>query len=326
MLRPLIGLLSPSGARARLSILIFHRVLSGPDPLYPEEVDRERFTTICRWLAGWFNVLPLDQAVRQMRVGELPARAAAITFDDGYADNHDVAWPVLRQFGLPATFFVTTGFTGGGLMWNDIIIESIRGARVSEISVECADAQLHERFALDSFPRKRAAIDRLIELCRYLPREQRNAAVAAVAQACRASLPKSLMMNAHQIRCLHQDGMQIGGHTVSHPILARLPAEEARQEITGCKQDLEQLLQAPVPLFAYPNGRPGQDFSAEHALAVEAAGYEAAVTTAWGVSNSETNRFQIPRFTPWDRSRLRFGIRLAGNIGLRRPPSHYLTA
>ena len=70
-----------------MSILVFHRVLALPDPLFPGEVDAVRFNRICSWLADWFQVLPLDQAVRHLRAGSLPARALAITFDDGYADN-----------------------------------------------------------------------------------------------------------------------------------------------------------------------------------------------------------------------------------------------
>ncbi|MCU0943281.1 MAG: polysaccharide deacetylase family protein, partial [Hydrogenophaga sp.] len=120
----LYGWMSPGGASARLSVLIFHRVLAQPDPLFPGVPDVRRFDEVCRWLARWFRVMPLDEAVRALKRGNLPARAAAITFDDGYADNHDQALPVLRAHGLPATFFVATGFLDGGRMWNDTLIES----------------------------------------------------------------------------------------------------------------------------------------------------------------------------------------------------------
>ena len=119
-------LLSPGQRNGRLSILIFHRVLAQVDPLFPEEVDAARFDVICGWLRRWFNVLPLDAAVRRLRDGSLPRRAAAITFDDGYADNHDIALPILKKHGLPSTFFIATGFLDGGCMWNDTVIEAIR--------------------------------------------------------------------------------------------------------------------------------------------------------------------------------------------------------
>src|SRR3990167_7749886 len=106
MLKPFFGWMSPAGAKARLSILIFHRVLPEPDPLFPQEMHARQFDAVCGWLAHWFNILPLDRAVQLLDTGTLPARAACITFDDGYADNHDVALPILLHHGLNATFFI----------------------------------------------------------------------------------------------------------------------------------------------------------------------------------------------------------------------------
>ena len=127
------SLASPAGAHARLSILIFHRVFAERDPLFPDEPDIVRFDEILGWVKQWLNVLPLEEAVVRLRSGSLPARAAAITFDDGYADNLTCAVPVLAKHGLNATFFIATGFTDGGRMWNDTVIESIRSATVPEI-------------------------------------------------------------------------------------------------------------------------------------------------------------------------------------------------
>ena len=88
-----------------LSLLIFHRVLARPDPLNPYEPDVAHFERMLRWLRG-YTVLPLEQAIVRLREGGLPAGALSITFDDGYADNHDVALPILRRHGLSASFFV----------------------------------------------------------------------------------------------------------------------------------------------------------------------------------------------------------------------------
>jgi peptidoglycan/xylan/chitin deacetylase (PgdA/CDA1 family) len=320
MLRLLLNTLSPPGPAARLSILIFHRVLPAADPLFPQEVDAERFDRLCSWLRQWCNVLPLDSAVAALREDRLPARAAAITFDDGYADNHDVALPILRRHGLRATFFVATGFLDGGRMWNDTLVESVRCARSAVLDVSAAGLAGLDRLPLNGVAQRRSAIDALIRACRYLPFAKRDAAVAAIARSSSQSLPTDLMMTRHQVQALHAAGMQIGGHTVMHPILTRLPLAEARREMTTGKTHLEAIVQAPVTLFAYPNGRPGEDFAADHVRLAEELGFEAAVTTAWGVSTHGTPRWQLPRFTPWDRSRLRFGLRLAHNVGWRGVP------
>jgi peptidoglycan/xylan/chitin deacetylase (PgdA/CDA1 family) len=114
MMRLLFGRLSPTGRRSRLPILMFHRVRKSVDPLMPDEIDAAQFDRICSWLATWFNVIALDDAVNRLEGGSLPERSLAITFDDGYADNHDVALPILTRHRLPATFFIATGFLDGG--------------------------------------------------------------------------------------------------------------------------------------------------------------------------------------------------------------------
>ena len=126
MFRLPMGLLSPAGPKARLSILIFHRVHQQRDPLFPGEVDATDFDNICAWARSMFNVLPLDEAVTRHASHSLPERALSITFDDGYADNHDVAMPILRKHGITATFFIASGFLNGGRMWNDTAIEAMR--------------------------------------------------------------------------------------------------------------------------------------------------------------------------------------------------------
>ena len=136
MWRTLLNRLSPAGPRGRLSILILHRVLPAIDPLFPDEVHADRFDRLCAWVADGFNVLPLDQAVARLRSGNLPARALAISFDDGYADNHDIAMPILQRHGLPATVFIATGFMAGGRMWNDTIIESLRRSPLPVIDLQ----------------------------------------------------------------------------------------------------------------------------------------------------------------------------------------------
>lgn len=314
LFRQLFALMSPAGQKARLQVLIFHRVLPGADPLFAQEVDAAQFDRICGWLCAWFNVLPLDEAVRRLSAGTLPARSLAITFDDGYADNHDVALPILLRHGITATFFIATGYLDGGRMWNDTIIESLRHTALDAIDLRDVHGPSLGTHSLRTLGERRAAIDAIIPKVKHLPAAHRQLAADAIAQRAKAVLTNDLMMTSDQVIALHRGGMQIGAHTVTHPILALLGAEEARAEIVASRQSLEHLLGAPVRLFAYPNGQPGQDYSAQTVAIARAAGFDAAVTTAWGSSDSRTDRFEIPRFTPWDRTRMRFGARLLGNL------------
>ncbi len=309
--RMLASAVSPAGNRAALSILIFHRVFPTTDPLFPEGPDANRFAEILGWLKRSFNVLPLAQAVEALKAGRLPARAAAITFDDGYEDNCSVALPLLQRHALNATFFVSTGFLDGGRMWNDTVIESVRGATTESIDLSSLGLGV---FLLRSALEKRQAIDSILPRLKYLPLAERLSRVDEVTGICATSLPNNLMMSSEQVAKLHAAGMQIGAHTVNHPILASVDSAVARNEIRDGKCRLEEIVKAPVTLFAYPNGRPGRDYNSEHVDIVRDAGYTVAVSTAVGVSRRGADCLQLPRFTPWDRTEQRFSLRLVDNM------------
>ena len=311
MLKPLFGWMSPAGAKARLSILIFHRVLPEPDPLFPQEMHARQFDAVCGWLANWFNILPLERAVPQLRAGTLPARAACITFDDGYADNHAVALPILQRHGLTATFFIATGFLDGGRMWNDTIIETARRSTLAQLDLSSLGLGRHP---LGAIAQRQAAISALIGQIKYRPFAERVALTEQLAAQAQVRAPDDLMMTSHAVKAMRHAGMGIGAHTVSHPILARLTDAQARDEIGQSKQYLEQLLGERVGLFAYPNGKPGEDYAPASVEVVRGLGFDAAVSTQWGTSASGDDHFQLRRFTPWDQTRLRFGARLLRNL------------
>lgn len=308
------ALLAPMarGGRRGLSTLIYHRVLAARDELMPFELERVAFERQIAWLASCCRVLPLDEAAARLRAGTLPARAACITFDDGYADNAELALPILQKYGVPATFFAAAGFLDGGCMWNDAIIDLVRRTRLAALDARVLGLGC---YPLDSLAARNQAIDALIAHHKYLPMAERQASVDALAQLAGVAPRRDLMMTSAQVRQLHDAGMRIGAHTMHHPILARLPAAQARAEIADGKRRLEDIIDAPVTLFAYPNGKPGRDYLPEHVAMVKALGFQAAVSTAWGGAGRAPDLFQLPRFTPWDRGPARFMLRLARNLG-----------
>lgn len=319
LIRTAISALSPSGQNGRLSILIFHRVLPLPDPLLPDEPDIARYDQTMVWIRAWFNVLPLDEALARLASGTLPARAAVITFDDGYADNLLQAVPILKRHGLHATFFIATGFLDGGIMWNDRIIEAVRNARATAISIRTLSL---ETLAIATSAEKLIAINCLIRAIKHLPPEQRQEMVDSVVDACGVTLPSDLMLTSEQLVKLRDSGMGIGAHTVNHPILSLLKRDVALREIGDSRDHLESILQQRVLLFAYPNGKYGADYNEDHTRIVRSLGFSAALTTTPGAARKDTDSYQLPRFTPWDRSRLRFGIRLLDNFR-HREPKHF---
>ena len=302
-----LGVVTPR----RLSILIFHRVHLRPDSMFPHEPNARSFDQRMRFVARSFNVLTLGQAVSHLAADTLPSRALVITFDDGYADNAEVALPILRRHGLSATFFVASGFLDGGRMWNDSLIECLRTTTKSTLDLEAFGLG---RLPLTEASDRRAAIEQLLPRIKYLQLAQREEAIARLQAITEVShLPADLMMRADQVRELHFAGMEIGAHTVRHPILASLTPGESEIEIGESKRSLEAMLDAPVEVFAYPNGKPGRDYTAEHARLVERLGFRGAVTTAKGVAQTGDDLFQLPRYTPWGNALLVWAMRLLAN-------------
>src|ERR1044071_2929420 len=173
MLRAFAGLASRRGRAGSLLILTYHRVTPLRDALLPDEPDASAFAALVDSMRATFNVLPLGEALALRGEGRLPARTVCITFDDGYANNAEVALPILAQRGLRATFYVATGYLNGGRMWNDTIIEAVRSAE--RLDLEDLGCGNH---ALTGDGERRTAIDRILSSLKYREFDERLAVAA----------------------------------------------------------------------------------------------------------------------------------------------------
>jgi peptidoglycan/xylan/chitin deacetylase (PgdA/CDA1 family) len=300
-------------SRGRLSILIFHRIVAERDPLLPEEPTAAEFERLILHLKRRFTILPLRVAVDRLREGTLPASALAITFDDGYADNANIAAPLLRKHGVPATVFVVTGLLDGGVMWNDRVLHAFRSSSRKEIDLDSLGLGRH---GLTSFAERRAASIGVLRKLKYRPVDERERAAHQIVTLAEASSVPSLMMTSEEVRSLHRFDIDVGAHTVTHPILAGIDDHRAWHEIAESKRTLEALLSRPIALFAYPNGLPGKDYRPEHVRMAKEAGFRAAVSTAWGAARRDGDPMQMPRYTPWTLDPLRFDCLMWRNARL----------
>ena len=293
--------------RPRHHTLIFHRVVQETDPMSPGEPTQKWFSGLMSMLSSHFEVISLTDAVARSQSGRLDHPTVSVTFDDGYADNYTLALPVLEQFNIPATFFVATGFVNGGRMWNDSIIETFRRL---ESGVYEIDPAMNRKFELNGWESRRVAAAETIRAWKHLPPKERQSRVEELAVRV-PDLPSDLMMTVAQLRALADSPVAtIGGHTRNHPILASISDDEAAQEIEGGKSDLEDWVQREIMLFAYPNGKFGTDYLAQHATLAKQAGFTAAVATDWGTLGTSGDRYAIPRFTPWQKNLSRFSLDL----------------
>lgn len=303
-LRALTALAAPGRRRGRLLIFYFHRVLERPDPLLHDEPDAKTFDRMLKWIRAQFRVLDPLEACDRLYDGSLPSRAAAITFDDGYRDNFEVALPILQRHRLSAAFFVSTGFLDGSLMFNDRVIEAIRRTGRPSLAIPGREA----RVPIRNVEERRAAIDAAIASIKHLEPTQREARVIELEATLGSVAVRDLMMTPDQVAGLHRAGMRIGGHTRTHPILLSLDDSQAEREIAGSLDDLQGIIGERTEMFAYPNGKFGGDFDDRHIAMIEAAGCRYAFTTHSGAATATSGRYLLPRTTPWARTRLRFGL------------------
>lgn len=299
----------------RLLVLLYHRVADLPGPAFRYQSDtlalpRRRFAEQMAYLARRHRVLPLERALQDLEGGRLPPTGAiAITFDDGYRDNLTDALPILRRHGLPATLFLATGCIGTGRpAWFDRLapllerldLSALRGAAGRDLTPGI-DALIGDYLAAPT-GRRRELINLLCEAFKEIPDARKEAIMAAMAESGgggAGSEDARLMLDWAGVRALAEAGVGIGSHSRSHPILSRLPADDAVAEIVLSKRDIESRLGTPCRLFAYPNGRPA-DIPADAPASLAAAGYRAAFTTVPGTNARGTDRMAMRRLPVGD--------------------------
>ncbi|HEX6996408.1 MAG TPA: polysaccharide deacetylase family protein [Gammaproteobacteria bacterium] len=304
-MRQLLNMLSPAGKRARLMIFTYHRIVEQPDPLMPGTPTLERFKRQLGWIKRYCTPIALSEAVARLVKGDLPPRAVAVTFDDGYENNLTLAAPALREHGIPATIFVAVDAVERGIMWNDILAEAVRAA--SE-SIDARAAGLGVLRVDDG--NKAQVLADLFAAVKYRPVKERLEICEAIYASVSTAPIARQMLRPAQLAELPAFGFEIGAHTVNHPILRILSESEAQQEIDDSRAWIEATTGTRPTLFAYPNGKRGDDYDARHADMVRALGFDAAVSTNWGCASRSTPLFELPRFKPWEDTDFGFVTRL----------------
>ena len=295
----------------RLTTLLFHKIPKLVDPLTPDELDFVRFSKIIDILQGTVTFVRLDEAVRSLSNGSLPARAVALTFDDGYAEWFDTVVPFLTARGLPATFFISTEQLSGVALWHERIVGCVRALPERGAKLPFGFGSYSE---LNTVDRRAQLVAALQNRLKYLPLDERLATIVNLELQAEQPIELPRKFDANSVRELHLHGFDIGAHTIRHPILNECSLSEAREEIRGCKEQLEAITASKVKLFAYPNGRPDTDYASEHTQIVKECGYEAAVATCAGTADRTSDVFQLPRFAPWSPpGGLRFAYHLVQN-------------
>lgn len=284
------------------AILMYHSVLPNPalqsDSLGGIAHSETAFRGQMELLARDYHAISLDQVVNCLKSGEeLPKRSVVVTFDDGYADNYEVAMPILNQFGIRATFYVTVDCVENRrLPWPSRLRfafrTSKRGAWTDSLS---------RAWSLDSPDDREAAFLATCDLCCQLSGEGQERFVIRVEQELESCLPAdsgSLIMTYDQLRRLSGAGHIVGSHTMTHPNMAYLKPDEANREFTESKMRLESQLNAAIKHFSYPFPALSPHWSAPTVEQSRSAGYESCVTTNSGLTRRGDSPLHLKRIHP----------------------------
>lgn len=310
MKRSFVTLLKLSGVletsrllhRRKLVIVTYHGVLSSraeTDGFTSRNfVDRERFRGQMEYLAARHAVLPLAEAVTRLRDGSLPDHSACVTFDDGFRNNLSVAGPILREFRVPCTIFLTTGHIGTkqSLLWTEEVALRVARAPTARISIPGGGT-----LATTGAPARAVAARELVRRLKALPGPERQVWL----QRLRAELEitdvdfenareRYEFLSWEEVAEAAPAWVTWGAHTVSHPILSTLSEDDARREIEASRRDVERGSGRTCDLFAYPNGM-ARDFGPRERRLVESAGYRAAVSQIPGANGPNADHFALRR-------------------------------
>jgi peptidoglycan/xylan/chitin deacetylase (PgdA/CDA1 family) len=301
----------PRGGDTAL-VLLYHRIADDPGDRLGLAVAPTVFAEQLAVLAADWRPMALEELAAAARAGRVPDRAVAISFDDGYADNLAHAAPALAEAGLPATFFVASGFVGAEReYWWDELARLVAQAPGPEITVTCVtERQTHPL----TTPKERADAHRELHAWTQI---RSAAAIEEVLAQLRAIAgeppagPGGRPLDAEGIRALAASpGATIGSHTISHPNLAYRSLAEQRRELADSRAALRDATGQDVTLFSYPFGMPGQDFTPATQEIVAGAGYEAAVTNGGGGLTAASDPFALPRVPAPDAGGEAFARRL----------------
>lgn len=275
-------------------------IVNEPNGFYPETSTRD-FERQIAHLAKNYKVISLDEIVERVKKRNSLRGCVAITFDDGFKDNYENAYPILKKYDVPATIFLTTGYIEDGTAPWFIKIRYIfmkTPKTYFELSLGNKTISLPMRTREEKF----LASDRAMAYLKGLPNEERISLLKRLCEELGVNEFRelnNLMLTWEQIKEMSANGISFGAHTVNHPVLSRVPLNIAEREIFESKRTIEEKIGRPVTTFAYPFGKKAQ-YRPELFPMLERLQFRCAVITEPGTNNHHTHPFELKRCAPWE--------------------------
>jgi peptidoglycan/xylan/chitin deacetylase (PgdA/CDA1 family) len=296
-------------------VLNYHRIGNPDETQYDPGVfsaTAEEFEWQLRYLKRYFEIATLDEAVAMVK-GEKPLRPSVlITFDDGYRDNYELAFPRLRTAGVQATFFLPTAFIGSDrLSWWDLIAYIVKNGRKPVIRLSYPRA-----IEFDVASRgHNEVIANVLRAYKHPDMKDHDRFITDLLEGSDSKLPSDdaevCFMNWQQVKEMQEGGMAFGSHTHSHEVLSKLAVERQLEELQYSREILERELHQPVTTLAYPVGGRSA-FSEDTQEMAKRAGYLAAFSFYGGFNRAgEIRPYDVQRFGVEQQSHPRFRLQMA---------------
>ncbi len=265
-------------------------------------------------LSGSYVFVSMETLIEGLGAGRSPRKGVVLTVDDGYANAYTHAFPLLKKMGIPFSVFVTTGFVDTDrVLWNDLLEFAVFSSKEKVLPAGLLDIDM----PLGTEIQKRRAAVSLKPRLKRLPLEDAAEQVRLLCEKLQVDarspeLEKVRFLTSGQISQMAQQGVEFGGHTVSHPILSQETCGRVRTEVVDCKHQLESMTGRPARCFAYPSGLRG-DFNKMVKQEVRDAGYVAAFTGIPGLNRPDDDLFEMKRLPVDSRwSYAEFDTRISG--------------
>lgn len=279
--------------RNRALILTYHRFSANG---YAAHTSAHAFNEQLAYLKTHYQVVPLSEIVERLYAnGTLPAGMAAITIDDGYSDSYEIAYPLLKRYGAPATIFLVTDFVERyAWMWTDKVRYLTGQARAQEVALTIDGERT--RFELDDHASRVGAAERINGALKRLEDEMKEETIKQLAAMLEVIIPATppdhySAVSWEEVHEMSLNGIEFGSHTLTHPILTNVSEEQLRRELSESRTHIESVLRRRIDQFCYPNGNYDERVADE----VVRAGYGCAVTTEVGLVEAGDERFTLRR-------------------------------
>lgn len=278
--------------RPGVVVLMYHRVTRPGEPFHGIGLDA--FREQMRWLKARCEPIAAEAFLDRVKSPSRRRPAVLVTFDDGYRDYHDNAYPILQELGIPAAVFLATSFMGTQRMiWTDAVWDALRRSPRREVSLPWSQERIH----LEGEAARVRAERHVKRFLKEVADAERQRWQAALFERLGVdpedgSLGRQ-MLSWEEVRAT-REGTAYGAHTHTHPILSQLEPPAADEEIRLSRDAIARELGTVPRLFAYPNGRAG-DFNAETRASLRRHGFELAFSTIEGINGPDTDPFAIAR-------------------------------